>query len=282
MPKFCSVFRKWELKSLKSPPNVWLEPVPAGSPLVKMPPTYDCFRKPRRTRATAKFFASTWLVAPVRTASSQRSYSPVLLVSVVPGIAVAQHLVRQKRPDIQSSALLDVVEAGDLARFRDLEERQIEAWGGPSILFHLALDGAREVEPPGRVSAPKAQALERDRKLGAPALFGLVRSHEPHGVPFFACLAVLDDEGVDQRTERVRGEVKRIMPVAKGVDEKLDAIVCGKIGITRHLRGDDMLRVGVEAHHPDIEILTVIQQFHCRRLGGSFAFVRLALSDVPD
>src|SRR5438094_734692 len=63
---------------------------------------------------------------------------------------------------------------------------------------------------------------------------------------------------------------------------KPDAIVCGKIGITRHLRGDDMLRVGVEAHHPDIEILTVIQQFHCRRLGGSFAFVRLALSDVPD
>src|SRR5437667_1426843 len=128
----------------------------------------------------------------------------------------------------------------------------------------------------------KPQALEGDGKLGAPAMLGAVRSHEPDGIPLFTDLAVFDDEGIDERSQRVGGEVESIMPVAEAVDQNLYAIVCGQVGVTRHLRADDTLRVRVEAHDPDVEILVVIKQFDFCSLACFCALMWLALTYLPD
>src|SRR5947207_834289 len=112
-----------------------------------------------------------------------------------------------------------------------------------AILFDLALDGAREVESPGLLPSMKAQALERYRKLSAPALLGATRSYKPDTIPLFVDWAVFDDKGINERAQRIGGEVEGISPIAKRVDDNLDAIVGRKIGITRHLRADDTPRV---------------------------------------
>ena len=89
----------------------------------------------------------------------------------------------------------------------------------------------------------KTEALEGYRELGAPAMFGPARSHEPDAIPRGIDLAVFDDEGVNERTQRVGRKVEGVAPIAEGINEKLYAIVRKKVGVTRHLCADNLLRV---------------------------------------
>src|SRR5207249_6536126 len=97
----------------------------------------------------------------------------------------------------------------------------------------------------------------------------------PNSIPVSIDLTVFDDESVNDRTERVGGEVEGIMPVAEAVDENLYAIICRKVGVTRHLCADNMLRIRVKAHHADVQVLVVVKQLYFCELTGRFAGVRL-------
>ena len=122
-----------------------------------------------------------------------------------------------ERADVEADALLDVFQVGDFSCFRDLEELRLEACSGPAHLFQLALDDAADVEAPDCLPGREAEALERDRELGAPALGGASGLDDPDRVPVFVGLAVREDQAIDQRAVGIGGEMERVALVAECV-----------------------------------------------------------------
>src|SRR5947207_13901973 len=90
-----------------------------------------------------------------------------------------------------------------------------------AILFDLALDGARDVESPSLLPSMKAQALERYRKLSAPALLGATRSFEPDAIPLFLDWTVFDDKRINERSARCAAEELFGFSVAEAIGHRL-------------------------------------------------------------
>ena len=172
-------------------------------------------------------------------------------------------------------------ETGDLPRFRHLRERRVEAGAGPAVLFELAIDVAGDVEAPHRARLREAEALERDRELGDPALGGAARAHVPDRVPLGVQLAVRD-QAVDQRAGRIGGEVEGAALIAEGVEQDLDAIVGAEHGVAGHLRAEDARRLVVEGEDADVEPIAVGEQRDGGALARRGAFGRLALHQLAD
>ena len=202
--------------------------------------------------------------------------------TVVAGTGAVIPASRDERPDVQAEALLQAAEARDLTRLRDLEELRVEAGARPASLLELPPDAPADVETPDRAVRREVQALEGDGELRAPALVRARRLHRPDGIPVFVRLAVREHEAVDQGAVRVRREVEGVALIAEGVEQQLDVVVGPEGCIAGHLRRENSVRLGVMAHHADVEVVGVAQQGDLRALARRDACSRDALNQVAD
>ena len=185
-------------------------------------------------------------------------------------------------PDIQAEALLEAFEARNLPRLRDLNELGVETSSRPANLLELPLDLAADVESPDRALRREVQTLEGDGELRAPALIRAPRRDRPDGIPIFVRLAVREHQAVHQSAIRVRREVEGVALIAEGVEQQLDAVVGAQGGVAGHLRREDPVRLGVMAHHPDVEVVRVAKQRDLRALARLGALRRYALHQGAD
>ena len=160
-------------------------------------------------------------------------------------------------------------------------EVQILAVTGPDRFFGPALDDALDVEAPTRLSGREAERLERDFEFRTPAGRRPCRLHVPDAVPIpIVHLAVVTDEFVHPRADRVGLELERVAPVRKRVEQQRDAVVRVQHGVAVEARRDDRVGVGVVTGHADVQRGGRVQDTDLRGLRGGCALVGLALPEI--
>ena len=168
-------------------------------------------------------------------------------------------------------------------------------------LFVLVPDVAHDIDAP-RAVCPRAvpQGFQRDGELGFPAAFGDVRAHSPVGIPVrVECpqLAALrsgaagGDKGIARRLalshhlavvldpERVGPEDERVLPVVERIEEDLERIGFGEVGIPAALADDNRVGRRVVADNPNVESAAIDEEPELGALGSGLAFVRLLLGE---
>src|SRR5262249_12982127 len=81
---------------------------------------------------------------------------------VVASCVVPRPFRTEIRANIQPAALLDFLEAFNLAGFGNLKEAHVETRRGPAVFFDLAFDSTRKIEAPRRLAFVEAKTLERN------------------------------------------------------------------------------------------------------------------------
>ena len=71
-----------------------------------------------------------------------------------------------------------------------------------------------------------------------------------------------------------------VLVIVEGVEDELDRVRLGEVGVALALREDDLARVGVERDHADVQVLSLEDEPHFGLLGGRLALVGILLHEV--
>ena len=239
-------------------------------------------RVQRQSRRQRVFHVHAGIQDPVL----ERFGSPVIVEE--PALDVRNDLAAGSKIQIQ---------AGQVSGQGDAMELEFPGHGSPERLFVLPSEISFEVDPPGAVgSGFVAQAPEGNRELRFPtagsdpgldrpdripiqvegrrlsplssaeaaAAHGSGSGRSPSGL----ALAAADDLGVEFDTSRRRRENISVLVIVVRVQEHLERIGLGQDPVAPGLRGDDVLRTGIEADDADEEGVAVESDPHLNPFGG--------------
>jgi hypothetical protein len=77
-------------------------------------------------------------------------------------------------------------------------------------------------------------------------------------------------------------KVEGVPLIAVGVEDEADGVVGAEARVAPHLRADDTIRLRVVGHHPDIEVVLVVEDCDVGLFRGRIAFARLPLRQRAD
>src|SRR5262249_2766845 len=130
------------------------------------------------------------------------------------------------RPNVETTALSNALEAFEPAGLREIPDPDVLPWRGPSIGFLAALDLPFAIQSPHRLARLESERLERDLDFGDPSVVRDARRGVPDAVPVpTQRFAVVRHLAVGPCAGRIHLEEEAVPMVEKRIEDDRDPVV---------------------------------------------------------
>ena len=122
-------------------------------------------------------------------------------------------------------------------------------------------------------SQPRSVRLGADGPIGVPIEVESAPRATLAALPFAGHLTVVLD------SERIGAEDERVLSVVERIEEDLNRVGLGELGVAAALADDNPVRLGVEIDDADVKVLPIEDESDFGSLGGWLPLVRLLLDE---